>query len=138
MTVTRPRRYLLVLCLLATGCSVKQPVSAPVSDARTTTETSVSGEAQRLFQLGLQQYDQGLYKKASVTLQQAIDMGLAPNIQVTAHKHLACIYCVSNREPQCRDEFSKAFAVDPKFDLAPAEAGHPQWGPVFRSVKTGR
>ena len=26
----------------------------------------------------------------------------------------------------------------PKFDLEPAEAGHPIWGPVWRSVKTAR
>jgi hypothetical protein len=23
-------------------------------------------------------------------------------------------------------------------ELAPAEAGHPIWGPIFRSLKTGR
>ena len=39
---------------------------------------------------------------------------------------------------QCRDEFRRALAVDPALELAPAEAGHPVWGPIFRSVKGGR
>ena len=32
-------------------------------------------------------------------------------------------------------QYEKALEVDPKFDLGPAEAGHPIWGPVFRNVK---
>jgi len=28
--------------------------------------------------------------------------------------------------------------VDPGLELAPAEAGHPVWGPIFRSLKAGR
>jgi len=26
--------------------------------------------------------------------------------------------------------------LNPSFDLTPAEAGHPVWGPVFRSAKS--
>jgi hypothetical protein len=37
--------------------------------------------------------------------------------------------------PQCRDEFRKALDLDPSFDLRENEAGHPIWGPAFRSVK---
>ena len=40
-----------------------------------------------------------------------------------------------SRTSACRAEFRKAFEADPAFDLTPAEAGHPMWGPVFRSVK---
>ena len=29
----------------------------------------------------------------------------------------------------------KVLALDNKFDLTPAEAGHPLWGPVFRNLK---
>jgi hypothetical protein len=38
----------------------------------------------------------------------------------------------------CRDEFRAALDIDPSMQLEPAEAGHPVWGPVFRSVKAGR
>jgi hypothetical protein len=43
--------------------------------------------------------------------------------------------CVSGREKVCRDEFRKAIEADPAFALAPAEAGHPVWSQVVRSVK---
>jgi hypothetical protein len=42
---------------------------------------------------------------------------------------------VSKRTGECRTQFRRAFEADPAFDLTPAEAGHPTWGPVFRSVK---
>ena len=34
-----------------------------------------------------------------------------------------------------REEFQKILDIAPDFELTPAEAGHPTWGPVFRSVK---
>ncbi len=90
------------------------------------------------FKAGLKQYEDGDYAGSLKNLQSAIDQGLANRDLVVAHKHAAFIYCVSNRERQCRDEFRKAIAVDPAMELAPEEAGHPVWGPVFRSVKAGR
>jgi hypothetical protein len=35
----------------------------------------------------------------------------------------------------CYESFRKALALKPDFELTPAEAGHPVWGPVFRSAK---
>ena len=48
---------------------------------------------------------------------------------------LVFLIAVTDRIAQCRQEFSNAIAADPKFNLTPAEAGHPTWGPVFRSVR---
>jgi len=48
------------------------------------------------------------------------------------------MHCVSGRTAACREEFRKALTMDPDVELSPAEAGHPTWGPVFRSVKAGR
>jgi hypothetical protein len=45
------------------------------------------------------------------------------------------MHCVSNQQKLCREEFRKALDADPGFDLTPAEAGHPLWGPVFRKLK---
>ena len=87
---------------------------------------------------GLKQYEDGRYPESLKSLQSAIDQGLSERDRVNAHKHVAFIHCVSNRERACRDEFRKALRVDPGMDLAPAEAGHPVWGPIFRSVKAGR
>jgi tetratricopeptide (TPR) repeat protein len=88
---------------------------------------------------GVVSYEDGEYKTAAKQLQIALDIGLdAKRDQAKAHKYLAFISCVSGREKSCRDEFRKALDADPKFDLDPAEAGHPIWGPVFRSVKSER
>jgi Tfp pilus assembly protein PilF len=86
----------------------------------------------------LKQYDDGDYADSAKNFQSALDQGLAGKERVNAHKHLAFINCASNRERQCRDEFRKALAADPSMELAPAEAGHPIWGPIFRSLKAGR
>jgi len=81
-------------------------------------------------------YEDGDYKISMEELQGALDMGLnSKDDQVAAYKYLAFIHCISGHEKQCRDNFKKAFEIDPRFDLKPAEAGHPVWGPVFRSVK---
>ncbi|MBY0579942.1 MAG: TssQ family T6SS-associated lipoprotein [Burkholderiales bacterium] len=85
---------------------------------------------------GIKSYEDGNYKEAVGELQGALDAGLSSSAdKVAAHKFLAFTYCISSREALCREEFMKALAIDPKFELAPAEAGHPIWGNVFRSIR---
>jgi Tfp pilus assembly protein PilF len=90
------------------------------------------------FSVGLKQYEAGDFEQSAKNLQGAISLGLPEKERADAHKHLAFIHCSSNRERQCRDEFRKALAVDPSLELAPAEAGHPVWGPIFRSLKASK
>jgi len=86
---------------------------------------------------GIKSYEDGAYKGAAKQFQAALDLGLeAKADQATAHKYLAFMTCVSGREKSCRDEFRKALDADPAFELGPAEAGHPIWGSVLRSVKS--
>jgi Tfp pilus assembly protein PilF len=87
---------------------------------------------------GIKQYEDGNYAQASRLLQSGLDKGLSSSDQVRAHKYLAFIHCVSGREARCRDEFRTALDLNPSFELAAAESGHPIWGPVFRSVKSRR
>jgi len=87
---------------------------------------------------GIQQYEEGRYADAARQLQAAIGQGLSASDEVRARKYLAFIHCVSDRVASCREEFRKALRIDPGMELSPAEAGHPSWGPVFRSVKAGR
>lgn len=95
-------------------------------------------EAKTLLDEGVRDYEDGNYRQAGRKIKGALDEGLrTKGDRATAHKYLAFINCVSNREIQCREEFRQAFEVDPRFDLTAAEAGHPIWGPVFRSVKLG-
>ena len=87
---------------------------------------------------GLKQYEDGDYAESAKNLQGAIDLGIEDRERANAHKHLAFIHCSSNRPQQCREEFRKALAIDPALELAPAEAGHPVWGPIFRSLKAAK
>ena len=87
---------------------------------------------------GVRQYEDGAHKEAMQNLQTALDNGLTlESDQVKAHKYLAFIHCASAREKQCREEFIKILEIYPKFELDPAEAGHPVWKRVFRSTKKG-
>jgi Tfp pilus assembly protein PilF len=90
------------------------------------------------FKLALQQYEAGDYDASAKNFEGALRLPLTDKERASAHKHLAFIHCAAQRERQCRDEFRKALAADPAMDLEPAEAGHPLWGPIFRSVKAGR
>ena len=89
------------------------------------------------FKLAVQQYEAGDYAESAKNFQGAINEGLSEKELAAAHKHLAFIHCAANREKLCRDEFRKALAIDPNLELAPAEAGHPVWGPIFASLKSG-
>ena len=99
----------------------------------------VPSKSEQDLDKGIRSYEDGEYKTSAKQLQAALDLGLdAARDRARAHKYLAFIACVSGRKKACRDEFNKALDADPKFDLEPAEAGHPIWGPVWRSVKTAR
>ena len=87
---------------------------------------------------GLREYEDGEYAEAARNLQGAIDLGLTDGERANAHKHLAFIHCAAGRNSACREEFRKALAIDPSLELAPAESGHPVWGPIFRSLKAAR
>lgn len=96
-------------------------------------------KAQQELAVGVASYEDGAYKQASRQLQNALSLGLESGAeQARAHKYLAFMYCVGKRQKQCREEFGKAMAADSAFDLTPAEAGHPTWGPEFRKLKAAR
>jgi Tfp pilus assembly protein PilF len=114
------------------------PVWGPAFAAAKAAKKTDPDGAQPVLQAGVRLYEEGSYDESAKNLQAAIDQGLATKERARAHKLLGFIHCASKREQLCRDEFRKALADDPSLDLAPAEAGHPIWGPIFRAVKAGR
>ena len=84
---------------------------------------------------GIRNYEEGNYRTSARRLQYALEEGLTRPDRVMAHKYLAFIACVSGQQLTCREEFSIALELDPSFELDAAEAGHPIWGPVYKSVK---
>jgi len=141
------RAFAFVLMLIAlpflAGCQAVQKGVKDISDsldfdkarAKSNEETMLpTPEAQ--LKSGIAYYEDGNYAQAQRALQGSLNGGLASRTdQARAYKYLAFIYCVTERIAQCRQEFSNAISADPKFTLSAAEAGHPTWGPVFRSVR---
>ena len=123
-------RITLVAALAAVlvGCE-----SAPVQGIKGMFQSS---PGQQDLANGVKEYEDGNYAEASRLLQSSLDQGLSgKSDQVRAHKYLAFIHCVSGRDARCRNEFRAALKIDPAFELAASEIGHPVWGPVFKSVK---
>lgn len=135
---------LLLLVPLLNGCEavkkgVKDIATALDPDAPKPKSEIVVPTAEERLAAGVAQYEEGNYAQAQRLLQASLADGLtARTSQARAYKYLAFIYCITDRTPQCRQEFSNALTADPKFTLTPAEAGHPSWGPVFRSISRGR
>ena len=93
-------------------------------------------KAEKDLSLGIRAYEDGDYKNSTRLLQSALAAELfLTSDKVAAHKYLAFMYCAQSREKACRDEFRKLLALNPDFQLSPAESGHPSWGPVFKSLK---
>jgi len=95
--------------------------------------------AERALLNGLRAYDDGQYAEAERALQEALKVGLvSAKDRANAHKHLAFLYCTSQRAPACEAAFRDARNADPEFTLSRAETGHPQWGPVYKKVASAR
>ncbi len=117
------------VALLTTGCA-----------SQTAREIGIDKlslrQAEKTLNKGIRQYEDGDLKSAQKSLLDALRLGLTfDSDKVVAHKYLAFIYCSSNQEAPCRDEFRRAFDLDPGFKLAPTEIGNPLWAPVYNGVR---
>ena len=124
--VRRPRRFAaLLLAATLTGCALAPATPPGLMDV-------ADRPAEKALLGGMRAYDDAQYPQAEVLLKQALAANLAsPRDRAVAHKHLAFIYCTSQRLPACEAEFRAARRDDTAFTLSRAEAGHPLWGPVW-------
>lgn len=91
--------------------------------------------AERALLTGMRAYDDAQYGQAERALTTALHSGLSsPRDRASAYKLLAFIYCTSSRPADCEASFRAARQADPTFALTRSEAGHPQWGPIYRRV----
>ena len=117
---------LLGATVLLAGCAgiSSQPESPP------------SAEALAQLQQVRDTYGAGRYGEVIRTV--ATSDALASStkaVRVEAYKLQAFSYCVSRYAQLCEDSFARILALDPSFELAPNEAGHPSWGPVFQRAR---
>lgn len=125
-----------LVAVLAGVLAACAPVAQQPSGVPQMTDSQLREKALESLNQGIDQYNAGRFAEAARSFDAALQHGqLTRPEQGRVRKHLAFIHCVSGREPQCRDEFRKALEIDPNFDLSPAEAGHPIWGPVYRDVR---
>ncbi len=113
---------------LTTGCV--QPPAAPVGLLDV-----IARPAEKALLAGIRAYEDGQYVESEKQFNAALQAGLASSKDVAAaQKHLAFIYCTTNRTPLCENAFREARKADPAFALSRSEQGHPVWGPVYKRV----
>ncbi len=142
--------------LILSGCETAAPVVAPkptpvVQKPPTQTPQrpapgspgnpippgSGAGE-QGALKDGIELYNKGSYNEAIKRLA-APEIALGTKAdKVQALKYTAFSYCVTSRQTLCRQQFEKAFKLDPSFDLQPGEHGHPLWTPQFEKAKKAK
>lgn len=107
------------------------PSTAP-STPPAVSPTADSGASERALTAAIGQYERGDFQSAIRTLTpMTTDGSLDPSQLLRALKTLAFAQCSANQRVACRHAFEQAFRADSTFDLAPAERGHPIWGPEF-------
>src|SRR5687768_9864262 len=123
---------------LATCLIIAVPALAGCAEPVRGIKSIFQSKGEPQLQAGIRQYEDGKYAAATTNLQNALAAGLSDSDQVTANKYLAFVACTQGRERQCRAYFRRALELNPSFELEPAEAGHPMWGPVFKNLKVRR
>lgn len=84
---------------------------------------------------GIRAYEDAQYAEAEKFLSEALVAGFTVKKDAAlAHKYLAFMYCTSARIETCKHAFQAARVADPGFSLSKKEAGHPQWGPVYKQL----
>ena len=122
---------LLAAAALLGACATPPPPAPPPTGLSEVMERP----AERALLDGIRAYDDGQYAQAETALRKALADGLqSTRDRATAHKLLAFITCTSERLADCEAQFREARAADAAFALSRSEAGHPVWGPVYRSV----
>lgn len=127
-----PVRFAL-LCLAAAlaACSTPPaapPQPAPPSQAAVDTLAKVRAS-----------YQAGAYGEVIRMVATSDALATAPtDMRVESLKLQAFSYCVTGYRVLCEDDFKRILELDPRFELGPAEIGHPQWGPAFRRAKAAQ
>lgn len=115
---------------------VRAQLAAAAAAAAAPPKPAPRAGAEGLLDEGLEKYNAGSFDAAARLFEAAFKKGLAEKAdQVRALKYSAFSLCLIGRRISCRNEFGKIFRIEPAFDLAPAEAGHPSWSKTFAEAK---
>ena len=123
----------LIFAALLAGCAAA-PVAPPAPAPAPAKPAPPSADQVALTE-GIDLYNKGDFNGAIKRLGAAEIAAGSKARQLEALKYQAFSYCVTSRKTLCGKQFEKALKLDPAFDLAPGEHGHPLWGPVFTRLK---
>jgi hypothetical protein len=131
--------FLLAATLLA-GCADMTALLGGTTPGRAhpRAENLPAPKEQSALREGIRLYNDGDFNGAIRRLSSSEVTGGSMRTRLTALKYTAFSYCVTSRQAQCRQAFEKALKLDPSFQLAPGERGHPLWGPVFEKARSER
>ncbi|OWW22609.1 TssQ family T6SS-associated lipoprotein [Noviherbaspirillum denitrificans] len=119
----------VLVAALAAGCA-----QLPASEEAAATMSAPDTDSH--YARGLAHYRDHQPDAALTELTAAITGGrLKAAEENDARKHMAFIHCAAGRELPCREQFHAILKSDPDFELVSGESDHPQWGPVWRSIK---
>jgi len=115
------------LSALLAGCA-GLPSAAP--------EKPPTPEALQQLQDVRDQYSAGHYGEVIRRVAKSDELAASSKaVRIEAYKLQAFSYCVSRYPQLCEDSFARILQLDPNFELAANEAGHPAWGPAFQRAK---
>ena len=124
-------RLLFAFCLslLITACAQEPVAPTGLMDV-------AERPAEKALLAGIRAYEDAQYLESEKQFAAALKAGLgSAKDRAAAQKHLAFIYCTSNRTRECEAAFRAARQADPTFALSKSESGHPLWGPVYKRVQ---
>ncbi len=108
---------------------VAPPVAPPVVQSEPSANEKALASALATFERG--EYSLAIRQLTPLTA----DDALGPVDRLVALKTLAFSQCLSRALTSCRRSFEHAFRLDDKFELGPAEQGHPVWGPQYERAR---
>jgi hypothetical protein len=128
---TPVRFALLCLAAMLAACSTPAPKPAPPAPP---SQAAVDALAQVR-----DRYQAGAYGEVIRTVATSDALATAPtDMRVESLKLQAFSYCVTGYRVLCEDDFKRILELDPKFELSPAEVGHPVWGPAFKRAQAAQ
>ncbi len=119
---------LICFSTLLAGCTIPKQ-NAP--------EAPPTQEALAQLQSVQEKYGSGQYGEVIRSVATSDEIAAAPtSVRIPAYKLQAFSYCISKYTQLCEESFARILRLDPAFELAPNEAGHPIWGPAFQRAKS--
>lgn len=124
------------LSLMISGAALSVLLTACAGTSKAPEEPKMTPAEAILLEQIETNFHEGEYKVVIKTIKETPETTTGSHdFRTEALKYKAFSECVSRQPRNCRDSFRQLLALDPSFELSPAEANHPQWGKVFTAEK---